>query len=565
MTPEVSVKRKAVSVVVLAIALFVAVVLQLTVVNRLPLPGGAVPDLVLLLVTAIAVATTPGVAAITGFAGGLALDVAPPAAHYAGQYALVFCLAAYAASRVYRAITNTSGEQDRVTAFTIMATAAAAGEAGKAALGMLLSDPDVTTASVSHVLPGAILYDLVLAPLVFWLVVRVTRGAVPDRAPAPEFSREQRFASVFRHASTGAAPNLRLAGTGMSFGPRTLPRRVPSLRLSGTGETYRSQPVAGRTPKLRLSGTSASLPRTAAAFSGSSQFPLAAGRARKLNFGGDLPVRTGARAARTPGKNWLRSTTTPALSARNGPVHVPARGWLGSTSPSGLAGPQAGRGMPARPSRLAGVRIGRRMGDVINGHAATAVTRRRRKTAHPRQFARGTLGAAHPGMSSIAPQVPRSAAEALAARSAPSGLSALSGAGTPLTGRRAPHAGWLSGSRSATTPAVRKAPRSGWLGSTRSRPRTVIGSVVGGRTVIGSGLGGTSGRRRLRRRATLGGDWYAASPSGAWLRRGQRPWRRRSYLPARRPPVPSGGARDGRTRPFIARATRLLQMVGVVR
>jgi hypothetical protein len=205
------------------------------------------------------------------------------------------------------------------------------------------------------------------------------------------------------------------------------------------------------------------------------------------------------------------------------------------------------------------------MGDVINGHAATAVTRRRRKTAHPRRFARGTLGAAHPGTSSIAPQMPRSAAEALAARSAPSGLSALSGAGTPLTGRRAPHAGWLSGSRSATTPAVRKAPRSGWLGSTRSRPRTVIGSVVGGRTVIGSGLGSASGRRRLRRRATLGGNWYAASPSGAWLRRGQRPWRKRSYLPARRPPVPSGGAHDGRTRPLIARATRLLQMVGVVR
>jgi rod shape-determining protein MreD len=536
-TPEVSVKRKTLSVVTLAVALFAAVVLQLTVVNRLPLPGGAVPDLVLLLVTAIAVATTPGVAAVTGFAGGLALDVAPPAAHYAGQYALVFCLAGYAASRVYRAITNTSGEQDRVVAFTVMASAAAAGEAGKAALGMLLSDPDVTTASVSHVLPGAILYDLVLAPLVFLLVARVTRGAVPDRAPAPEFSREQRLASVFRPASTGAAPNLRLAGTGMSFSPRTLPRRVPSLRLSGTGETYRSQPVAGRAPKLRLAGTSSpSLSRTAASFSGSSQFPLAAGRARKLNFAGDLPVRTGARPPRAPGKNWLRSTTTPALSVRKSPVHVPARGWLGSATPSG----QAGRGAAGRTSPLAGVRIGRRMGDVINGHAATGGTRRRRKSAHPRHFASGTLGAARPGASSIAPRVPRTAAETLAARYAPSGLSALSGAGTPLTGRRSPQAGWLSGGRSATTPAVRKAPRSGWLGSTRSRPRAVIGSVVGGRAVVGGGLATASRRRRrLRRRATVGGNWYTASPSGAWLRRGQHQWRKRSQ--------------------------RLLQMVGVVR
>ena len=522
--PEVSVKRKTLSVVTLAIALFAAVVIQLTVVNRLPLPGGATPDLVLLLVTAIAVATTPAVAAVTGFAGGLALDVAPPAAHYAGQYALVFCLAGYAASRVYRAITNITGDHDRVTAFTVMAAATAAGEAGKAALGMLLSDPDVTTATVSRVLPTALLYDLVLAPLVFWLVARVTRGAVPDRAPAPEFSREQRLASVFRNASTGAAPNLRLAGTGMSFGPRSLPRRVPSLRLSGTGEKYLSQPVAGRVPKLRLSGTSASpLPRTTAAFSGTSQFPLAARRTRKLNFAGDLPVRTGARRARTPGKNWLRSAGPPALGGRTSPLHAPARGWLSSAGPSGLA---RGRGTARPASRLAGVRIGRRMGDVINGTAATGFKHRRRKTAYPRNFA-STLGAARSGASSIRPQVPRTAAEALAARSAPSGLSALSGAGTPLTGGRSPRAGWLSGSRSATRPAVRRAPRSGWLGSSRSRPRTVIGSVVSGRTAIGSGMGSTS-RRHPRRRATLGGNWYAASPSGAWLRRGKHHWRKRS-------------------------------------
>ena len=35
---------------------------------------------------------------LAGFAGGLALDIAPPAAHYAGEYALVFCLVGYAAA-----------------------------------------------------------------------------------------------------------------------------------------------------------------------------------------------------------------------------------------------------------------------------------------------------------------------------------------------------------------------------------------------------------------------------------------------------------------------------------
>ena len=84
-------------------------------VNRLPLPGGAAPDLVLLLVTAIAVCTSPLTGALTGFAGGLALDVAPPAIHYAGEYALVFCLAGYGAARVMTAPSGTwRGERDPI-------------------------------------------------------------------------------------------------------------------------------------------------------------------------------------------------------------------------------------------------------------------------------------------------------------------------------------------------------------------------------------------------------------------------------------------------------------------
>ena len=89
--------------------------------------------------------------------------------------------------------------------FAVMAGAAAAGEAGKAALGMMLSDPDVTGAVASRMLPTAILYDLLVAPFAFWLVARVTRGADAERAPAPEFSVEQRLALVFRSASAGAA------------------------------------------------------------------------------------------------------------------------------------------------------------------------------------------------------------------------------------------------------------------------------------------------------------------------------------------------------------------------
>ena len=136
MTPEASLARKGLTAVVLAVALFAAVVIQLTVVNRLPLPGATAPDLVLLFVAAIAVNTSPATGAVTGFAGGLALDVAPPAAHYVGEYALVFCLVGYAAARVVRAIWDMTGEHDPIVTFTVMAAAVAAGEAGKAALGL---------------------------------------------------------------------------------------------------------------------------------------------------------------------------------------------------------------------------------------------------------------------------------------------------------------------------------------------------------------------------------------------------------------------------------------------
>jgi rod shape-determining protein MreD len=494
-TEEVSVTRKALAAAVLAAAIFLAVVAQLTVLNRLPLPGGAAPDLVLLLVTAVAVFTGPVTGAVTGFAGGLALDVAPPSIHYAGEYALVFCLAGYAAARVVRAIWDRAGERDTVMVFTVMAVAAAAGEAGKAALGMLLSDPDVTTATASRVLPAAILYDLLLSPLVFWLVARVTGGAAlgaaywntgAERAPAPEFGRAP--ALVFRQASLGAAPGLRLAGTGENYRGPSRPRRIPKLRLSGApgGSSH----------------------RTTAASSASALSPLAGGRTPRLNFAGDLPVRAAPRTVRTPGRNWLRTAgarsaarpsarTSPAIKSPNfkqparpavkRQARTPGRGWLRSAGSGRLAGgpPRGSNGLPRG----------------FMSHGRTA----------------GSPLAAHPA---------RSADQALAARSAPSGLSALSGPGTPLARRRSPSRGWLrgSGSPGPTFSRQRRSPRSGWLGSA-SRPRTVIGSRVGARA--------------FRGRRTGRGNWYTASPSGAWLRRGRRPWRKRGYLPGRRP-VASG-------------------------
>jgi rod shape-determining protein MreD len=394
-TPEPGAARRALGGLTLAVALFAAVVVQLTVVNRLPLPGAGEPDLVLLLVTAIAVATSPAAGAVSGFAGGLALDVAPPSAHYAGEYALVFCLAGYAAARAARTVWERTGELEPVISFTIMAAAAAAGEAGKGALGLLLSDPEVTGAAISRVLPDAVLYDLVLAPVVFWLVARVTRSAAAERAPAPEFGYAQRLASGFRVASAGAVPNLRLAGSGERHHGPSPARPVPRLQLAGS----RSPAVA----------------RTSAAGPGGAPLNLAAARTPKLSFSGDLPAGPVARQPHGPGKHWLRAAgaapskrpaaiRSPKLSFSGdrpaGPVarqpHGPGKHWLGAAGAapsrrSAALGATAGLRRAPRRGWLGGVPAskgagsGIRSGSGMNGKAfrRTSTARRTGYAASP--------------------------------------------------------------------------------------------------------------------------------------------------------------------------------------
>jgi len=312
-TQEVSVARKALTAIILAIALFAAVVIQLTVVNRLPLPARAAPDLVLLLVAAIAVATGPATGAVTGFSGGLALDIAPPAAHYAGEYALVFCLVGYAAARVVRAVWDMTGEHDPVATFTVMAVAVAAGEAGKAALGILLSNPDVTTAAVTRVLPAAILYDLLLSPLVYWLVVRVTRGRrwlARDAGARP-------CAAVRRPAAPPRCSGRRRPARPRSCGSPARERATEARhRLAGSQSC--GYPAPARQPASERRRLALPAPPC----------PWRGGRTMRLNFAGSRQARTArpvarnsrqelaqvARVARRPGRQASGALTLSRLA-----------------------------------------------------------------------------------------------------------------------------------------------------------------------------------------------------------------------------------------------------------
>jgi rod shape-determining protein MreD len=376
--------RKALVVVALPVALFAAVVVQLTVVNRLPLPGGVAPDLVLLLVTAVAVSTNPMTGLLTGFAGGLALDIAPPATHYAGEYALVFCLVGYFAARIVAALRATTGERNGWAELGVMAAATAAGEAGKAGLGLLLSDPNVTGPTIRHVLPAAIGYDLLLTPFAYLLVSWVAGLARPvaERAPKPEFVGARRLAAAFRPASAGAAPHLRLAGTGAKFEDARPARRVPKLRLADARSRSfaRTDPagsgtapptlVGGRTVRLNFAHSASALRSAGAGVNGLGRTPRLnflhsgtalrsasgvgrLGRTPKLNFGGvTSSALTPPRSQKGPGKGWIRAGDRSALATPRSP-RGPGKGWIRAAGRSG--GKAAGTGVGS-PVAVAGRR-----------------------------------------------------------------------------------------------------------------------------------------------------------------------------------------------------------------
>ncbi len=347
--------RKALVVAALPIALFVAVVVQLTVVNRLPLPGGTAPDLVLLLVAAVAVSTSPMTGLLTGFAGGLALDIAPPATHYAGEYALVFCLVGYFAAWIAAASAATTGERNPWAELGAMAAAVAAGEAGKAGLGLLLSDPDVTGPAIKHVLPGAIAWDLLLTPFAFLLVGVGGRARPPGgraraeagvrRRPAPRgrvpgrVGRRRPESAAGRHRRE--VPDRPPGAPGPEAAPGR--RQIKIVRPNGPGRLWHRPARPGRRPDRQ-----AELRRhSASALRSSGAGVTSLGRTPKLNFAGKSSAITPPRSQKGPGKGWIhtrdRAGITPPRRQRG-----PGKGWIrvggGSAASGGSVGRAAGVG-----------------------------------------------------------------------------------------------------------------------------------------------------------------------------------------------------------------------------
>ncbi|MFJ9788130.1 rod shape-determining protein MreD [Streptomyces globosus] len=154
----------------------VALVIQVSVLGRLQLPG-AVPDLVLLTVVALALVYGHTSGALIGFAAGLVADLAPPADHAAGRYALVLCVIGYAAGLVRPdsgRFRSAWGPLLTVVAAAITSTLMYAG------VGALVGDTAARHVGLTGLLLTATVYDLLLAPFTVPFIMALARRAEND-------------------------------------------------------------------------------------------------------------------------------------------------------------------------------------------------------------------------------------------------------------------------------------------------------------------------------------------------------------------------------------------------
>ncbi|MEU5114884.1 rod shape-determining protein MreD [Streptomyces longwoodensis] len=154
----------------------VALVVQVSVLARLHLPG-AVPDLLLLTVLALAMVYGHVGGALVGFGAGLLADLAPPADHAAGRYALVLCVIGYAAGLVK----PENGRLKSATGPMLVVVGAAVGSTLLyAGVGALVGDTAARHVGLPGLLFSAALYDLLLAPFVVPAVMALARRAEND-------------------------------------------------------------------------------------------------------------------------------------------------------------------------------------------------------------------------------------------------------------------------------------------------------------------------------------------------------------------------------------------------
>ena len=155
-------------------SIFVAVIIQLTLLSRLGF-AGATPDLVVVTVVALALALGPVLGATAGFAAGVLLDLSPPSDTLIGVNAIIYLVIGFIAGYWV-------DPRDRTLPIMAAIAALSTGSAalGTAAVDTVLGGSNVNWTEVPWVTLTAAFYGLVLAAAVIPLIGILARRLVPE-------------------------------------------------------------------------------------------------------------------------------------------------------------------------------------------------------------------------------------------------------------------------------------------------------------------------------------------------------------------------------------------------
>ncbi len=144
---------------VVGLVIVAAVILQVAVFNLFSV-NGVVPNLVLIVVVAASIVRGPQFGATVGFIGGLLLDLAPPADHIAGRWALALVLVAILAGRV-----RADARRSPIAGLATVAVCSFIATSVFALSGVALGDHALPAGEMMQVIGIALLWDIVCAPL----------------------------------------------------------------------------------------------------------------------------------------------------------------------------------------------------------------------------------------------------------------------------------------------------------------------------------------------------------------------------------------------------------------
>lgn len=143
----------------IGIVILLAVTLQVAVFNLFSV-NGVVPNLALVVVVAASIARGAQFGAVVGFVAGMLVDLAPPAEHVAGRWALALVLVAILAGRV-----RADARRSPIAGLATVAICSFIATSVFALSGVVLGDHALPAGEMVQVIGIALLWDVVVAPL----------------------------------------------------------------------------------------------------------------------------------------------------------------------------------------------------------------------------------------------------------------------------------------------------------------------------------------------------------------------------------------------------------------